>query len=76
MRAATIHDTYTAHQAVQHDGVNVLCLGGRVIGTEVAAEIVAAFLGASISYEERRLRRRAKVAEIERSGGVDEGRNG
>jgi ribose 5-phosphate isomerase B len=74
VRAATIHDTYTAHQAVQHDGVNVLCLGGRVIGTEVAAEIVAVFLGASISYEERHVRRRAKVTEIERSGGVDEGR--
>src|SRR2546421_12517121 len=55
--ATTIHDPYTAHQAVEHDGVNVLCLGGRVIGTEVAAEIVGAFLGASISEGERRGRR-------------------
>jgi ribose 5-phosphate isomerase B len=67
--AATIHDTYTAHQAVEHDGVNVLCLGGRIVGSEVAAEIVTAFLGAQINYEERHVRRRAKVAEIERTGG-------
>ncbi len=69
VRAATIHDTYTAHQAVEHDGVNVLCLGGRVIGEEVAVEIVAAFLSARISDEERHVRRRAEVAEIERTGG-------
>jgi ribose 5-phosphate isomerase B len=69
VRAATIHDTYTAHQAVEHDDVNVLCLGGRVVGVEVAAEIVAAFLRARISNEERHVRRRAKVAEIERTGG-------
>jgi ribose 5-phosphate isomerase B len=70
IRAATIHDTYTAHQAVEHDGVNVLCLGGRVIGVEVAAEIVVAFLAATISDEERHVRRRAKIDEIERTGGV------
>ena len=70
VRAATIHDTYTAHQAVEHDGVNVLCLGGRVVGTEVAAEIVTAFLAAEISHEERHVRRRAQVQEIERTGGV------
>jgi ribose 5-phosphate isomerase B len=69
VRAATIHDTYTAHQAVEHDGVNVLCLGGRVIGEEVAVEIVATFLSARISDEERHVRRRAEVAEIERTGG-------
>jgi ribose 5-phosphate isomerase B len=69
IRAATIHDTYTAHQAVEHDGVNVLCLGGRVIGVEVAVEIVTAFLSARISDEERHVRRRAEVAEIERTGG-------
>lgn len=69
IRAATIHDTYTAHQAVEHDGVNVLCLGGRVIGSEVAAEIVTTFLAAQISEEERHVRRRAKVDEIERTGG-------
>ena len=70
VRACTIHDTYTAHQAVEHDGVNVLCLGGRVVGPELAAEIVTAFLGASISDEERHVRRRAKVDEIERTGGA------
>lgn len=67
--ACTIHDTYTAHQAVEHDGVNVLCLGGRVIGVEVAVEIVTAFLNARVSDEERHVRRRAEVAEIERTGG-------
>jgi ribose 5-phosphate isomerase B len=71
VRASTIHDHYTAHQAVEHDGVNVLCLGGRVIGAEVAAEIVEAFLAAEISTEERHVRRRGKVDEIERSGGVE-----
>ena len=69
IRAATIHDTYTAHQGVEHDGVNVLCLGARVIGSEAAAEIVAAFLGAQISDEERHARRRSEVDEIERTGG-------
>jgi ribose 5-phosphate isomerase B len=70
IRAATIHDTYTAHQGVQHDAVNVLCLGGRVIGVEVAAEILTAFLSAEISDEERHVRRRAEVDEIERTGGT------
>jgi ribose 5-phosphate isomerase B len=69
IRAATIHDTYTAHQAVEHDGVNVLCLGGRVIGVEVAVEIVLAFLAAEVSDEERHVRRREKVQQIERTGG-------
>ncbi|MGI8413686.1 MAG: RpiB/LacA/LacB family sugar-phosphate isomerase [Solirubrobacteraceae bacterium] len=69
IRAATIHDTYTAHQAVEHDDVNILCLGGRVIGVEVAVEIVTAFLAAQLSDEERHRRRRAKVEEIERTGG-------
>jgi ribose 5-phosphate isomerase B len=71
IRAATIHDTYTAHQAVEHDDVNVLCLGGRVIGPELAAEIVTAFLEASVSFEERHVRRRAKIDEIERTGGLE-----
>jgi ribose 5-phosphate isomerase B len=69
VRAATIHDRYTAHQGVEHDAVNVLCLGGRVIGVEVAAEIVGAFLAAEVSEEERHVRRRAKVQEIERTMG-------
>lgn len=69
VRAATIHDTYTAHQGVEHDAVNVLCLGGRVVGAEVAAQIVLAFLQAEVSGEERHVRRRAKVEEMERTGG-------
>ena len=70
VRAATIHDTYTAHQAVEHDGVNVLCLGGRVIGSEVAVEIVVTFLNSTVSGEERHVRRRAEVGEIELTGGA------
>ena len=70
IRAATVHDTYTAHQCVEHDDVNVLCMGGRVIGVEVAREIAVAFLGAAFSGEERHIRRLHKVAEIERTGGV------
>ena len=70
IRAATIHDTYTAHQAVEHDDVNVLCLGGRVIGSAVAGEIVSAFLRARFSGAERHVRRLAEVLEIERTGGV------
>ena len=49
IRAAVCHDVHSAHQCVEHDDVNVLCLGGRVIGPEVAAEIVTAFLGAQVS---------------------------
>jgi ribose 5-phosphate isomerase B len=67
--AATVHDTYTAHQCVEHDGVNVLCMGARVIGPELAAAIVPPFLGATISMEERHVRRRGKILEIERTGG-------
>ena len=67
--AATVHDTYTAHQAVEHDGLNVLCLGGRVVGSALAGEIVTAFLGAEVSDKERHVRRRGEVLEIERTGG-------
>jgi ribose 5-phosphate isomerase B len=69
--ASTIHDTYTAHQGVEHDGMNVLCMGARIIGAALAAEIVEAFLRAEISDEERHVRRRAKVLEIERTGGEE-----
>ncbi len=66
IRATTAHDTYTAHQAVEHDDVNVICLGARVIGPALAAEIIAAFAMASFSGEERHARRLAKVTAIER----------
>jgi ribose 5-phosphate isomerase B len=72
IRASTVHDTYTAHQCVEHDNLNVLCLGGRVIGPELAAEIVSAFLAASFSGAERHVRRLAEVEEIERTGGAVE----
>ncbi|HTM05402.1 MAG TPA: ribose 5-phosphate isomerase B [Vicinamibacterales bacterium] len=65
IRAAVCHDTYTAHQAVEHDDMNVLCIGGRIIGPALAQEIVAAFIGASFSGEERHARRLRKVLAIE-----------
>ncbi|MEE9286252.1 MAG: ribose-5-phosphate isomerase [Dehalococcoidia bacterium] len=65
VRAAICHDGYTAHQGVEHDDMNVLCLGGRVIGPEVARELVAAFVGAEFSAEERHVRRLNKVLAIE-----------
>ena len=68
IRAATIHDTYTAHQAVEHDDVNVLCLGARVVGPELAADILRSYALASYSGEERHRRRLAEVLEIERAG--------
>jgi len=68
IRAQTIHDEYTAHQAVEHDDVNVLCLGARVIGPVLAGEIVGRWARAAYSGEERHARRLAKVALIERDG--------
>ena len=67
IRAAVCHDTYTAHQAVEHDDMNVLCLGARVIGGALALELVSAFLGATYAGEERFQRRLDKVLAIERS---------
>lgn len=66
VRAAVCHDTYTAHQAVEHDDMNVLCLGARVIGASLAQDIVTAFLGASFSGEARHQRRLDKVLAFER----------
>jgi ribose 5-phosphate isomerase B len=66
IRAAVCHDTYTAHQAVEHDDMNVLCLGSRVVGPALAAEIVAAFLAARFSGEARHQRRLDKLMAIER----------
>jgi ribose 5-phosphate isomerase B len=65
IRAAVCHDCYTAHQAVEHDDMNVLCLGARVIGPALAAEIARAFLGAVFSGEERHRRRLDKILAIE-----------
>jgi ribose 5-phosphate isomerase B len=66
IRAAICHDTFSAHQGVEDDDINVLCLGARVIGPELAKEIVRVWLSASFSGAERHRRRRAKVLEIER----------
>ena len=67
LRGAVCHDTYSAAQGVQHDDMNVLCLGERVIGPSLAAEVVRAFVAARFEQgEKRHTRRRKKVGEIER----------
>lgn len=66
VRAAVCHDTYSAHQGVEHDDMNVLTLGGRVVGDELAKELVRAFLGASFSGIQRHVRRLEKILAIER----------
>lgn len=65
VRAAICHDTYSAHQGVEHDEMNVLVLGSRVIGPNLAFELVGAFLGAKFSGEPRHVRRLNKVRAIE-----------
>jgi ribose 5-phosphate isomerase B len=65
IRAALCHDTYSAHQGVEHDQMNVLCLGARVIGEALALELVRAFLAASFSGEPRHRRRVEKIAAME-----------
>jgi len=65
VRACPCHDTYSAHQGVEHDDMNVLCLGARVIGVELAKELVTAFLNARFTGEERHRRRLEKVITIE-----------
>jgi len=69
IRAALCHDHYTAHQCVEHDDVNVLCMGERVIGIELAKEIVLAFLAAAFSNEERHRRRLDKVNAFDAGSG-------
>lgn len=65
VRAALAHDTYTAHQGVEHDDVNVLTMGSRVIGVALAREVVEAFLHAQFTGEERHRRRLEKIQAIE-----------
>ena len=65
IRAGLCHDTYSAHQGVEHDDVNVLCLGARVIGPALAMDLVDAFLGARFTNEERHKRRLEKVRQLE-----------
>ncbi|TWT52897.1 Ribose-5-phosphate isomerase B [Rubripirellula amarantea] len=68
IRAAICHDTYSAHQGVEHDDMNVLCIGGRIIGSELAFEIIDAFLKAKYEPGERHARRLDKVLQIEAKG--------
>ena len=68
IRAAICHDTYSARQGVEHDDMNVLCIGGRIIGSELAFEIIEAFLGAKYAPGLRHQRRLDKILAIERDG--------
>jgi ribose 5-phosphate isomerase B len=65
IRAGMCHDHYSAHQGVEHDDMNVLCIGARVVGPELAFELVTAFLSARFSGEERHVRRLGKIKAIE-----------
>lgn len=65
VRAGLAHDTYSGHQGVEHDDINILCLGARVIGPAPALEIARAFLAARFTHEERHARRLKKVLDIE-----------
>ncbi len=67
IRAAVCHDTYSARQGVEHDDMNVLCLGARIVGDELVKELVRAFVSAKFSGAERHRRRLNKVLEIEKS---------
>src|SRR3954464_3821783 len=66
IRAAICHDTYSAHQGVEHDDMNVLCLGSEVVGAEMAAELARAFLAARFDGGERYVKRLEKIEEMER----------
>jgi ribose 5-phosphate isomerase B len=66
IRAAICHDTYSAHQGVEHDDMNVLCLGSGIVAADLAAELVGAFLGATFAGGERYVRRLEKVEAMER----------
>ena len=69
IRAAICHDTYSAHQGVEHDDMNVLCIGSGVVGPDLAAELIRAFLAARFDGGERYVRRLGKVRELEEMHG-------
>lgn len=75
IRAAICHDTYSAHQGVEHDDLNVLVLGGRVIGSALARELTATFVHATFSHEERHVRRLKKVEALEERSNTASGGN-
>ncbi len=68
VRASVCHDTYSARQGVEHDDMNVLCLGARIVGVELAQELVRVFLDSNFTGEERHQRRLDKTLDIERHG--------
>lgn len=68
VRAAITHDVYSAHQGVEHDGMNVMCLGSRVVGDAVARELVHSFIGANFEAVDRFVRRMNKVDALETKG--------
>ena len=68
IRAAICHDVYSAHQGVEHDDMNVLCLGSGVVGADLAVELVRAFLAARFDGGERYVRRLEKIERMERAG--------
>ena len=72
--AGVCHDVYSAHQGVEHDDMNVLCLGSRIIGPELARELTQVFLDARFSREERHLRRVEKIRRIESANMREAGR--
>lgn len=67
IRAGVCHDTYSAHQSVEHDDANVLCIGQRVVGIELVREIIHAFLAARFTHEERHQKRLEKILAIEKT---------
>jgi ribose 5-phosphate isomerase B len=69
IRAATCHDTYSAHQGVEHDDMNVLTIGSEVVGPELAGELIRAFLAARFDGGERYVRRLEKIEELEKNYG-------
>jgi ribose 5-phosphate isomerase B len=77
IRASVCHDTYSAHQGVEHDDMNVLTIGSRVVGNKLAFEIVRAYVDAKFSGEERHVRRLAKIRALEEKySGGDSSRKG
>ena len=73
IRAALVEDHYSAHQGVEHDDMNIICLGGRAVGPAVAWDLVESFLNAEFSGAERHRRRLAKVAALEKPFSMQEG---
>ncbi|GLB52826.1 ribose-5-phosphate isomerase [Neptunitalea chrysea] len=71
VRAALISETYSAHQGVEHDAMNLLCVGGRVLGTSLIWELVMAFLNATFQHEDRFERRLMKVKKLEKENFKD-----